>query len=185
MSKTKVVTRAGDGGETSLGRGVRVPKDAARVDAYGSIDEASAQLGVLRGLLAEDVATEARLRAIQVDLFNLCADLHMPGEEGAAFRVDDAPLRRIEAELDEMNDALPRLANFILAGGTQAAAHAHLARTVVRRAERRTVALARQEEVNPEVLRYLNRLSDYLFVLARRLNDNGAQDDVWAPRGVR
>jgi len=185
MRRTKVVTRAGDGGETSFGRGVRIPKDAPRVEACGAVDEASAQLGVLRTMLAGDTAADAMLRAIQVDLFHVCADLHMPGEEGASLRIDDAPLQRIEAELEVMNDVMPRLANFILAGGTPAAAQAHLARTVARRAERRVVALARREEVNPEVLRYLNRLSDHLFVMSRRLNENGARDDLWAPRGVR
>ena len=189
MPTTRVVTRGGDGGETAIGRGVRVSKDAARVEAGGALDEASALLGVLRTTLEGDAEVDAMLRAIQVDLFHVCADLHMPDEFGAraaaAMRIDDAALRRIEGELEAMNAAMPRLANFILAGGTRAAALAHLARTVTRRAERRVVALARHEAVNPEVVRYLNRLSDYLFVLARRLNGNGAGDDLWAPRGVR
>ncbi len=189
MQTTRVVTRGGDGGETALGRGVRVPKDAARIEACGAVDEASALLGVLRTTLEGDAEVDAMLRAIQVDLFHVCADLHMPDDAGVgaavALRIDDGALRRIEAELDAMNEAMPRLANFILAGGTRAAALAHLARTVTRRAERRVVALARREAVNLELLRYLNRLSDYLFVLARRLNGNGADDDRWAPRGVR
>ncbi|MFC7335410.1 cob(I)yrinic acid a,c-diamide adenosyltransferase [Rhodocista pekingensis] len=185
MSKTKVVTRTGDGGETSLGRGVRVPKCSDRVEAYGSVDEVGAMIGVLRSMLEDNAAVDARLRAIQIDLYNICADLHMPGESGAALRIDGSGLERIEAELEAMNEGLPRLANFVLAGGTRAAAFAHLTRTVTRRAERRVVALARAEEVNPEVLRYMNRLSDYLFILARTLNENGAKDDLWAPRGVR
>lgn len=182
---TRVVTRGGDQGETSLGRGVRVPKSALRVEAYGTVDEANAVIGELRTLAGDDTELADMLRRIQVDLFDIGADLHMPGEHGAAFRITDAPMQRLEQELDQMNHHLPRLANFILPGGTPAAAKAHLARTVVRRAERRTVALAREDEVNPEVLRYLNRLSDFLFVASRRLNDNGVHDDVWAPRGVR
>jgi cob(I)alamin adenosyltransferase len=182
---TRVVTRGGDTGETSLGRGARVPKNNARVEAYGTVDEVSALLGVLRTTLDGDAAADAMLRAIQIDLFHLCADLHLAGEAGAHLRITDTALLRIESELDALNEAMPRLANFILSGGTRQAAFAHLARTVTRRAERRVVTLAQTEDVNPEVLRYLNRLSDYLFVLARRLNNNGAGDDLWAPGGVR
>jgi len=125
------------------------------------------------------------LRRVQVDLFHICADLHEAGDRDPALRVTDAPLLRIEQELAAMNATLPHLANFILAGGTEAAALAHLARTVARRAERRVVTLARTAPVNPEIIRYLNRLSDFLFVLARRLNGNGGGDDLWAPRGAR
>jgi cob(I)alamin adenosyltransferase len=175
----RVVTRGGDGGETSLGDGSRVPKDAARVEAFGTVDEANAAIGLLRlHVQGEDDATLAR---IQNDLFDAGADLCVPGTEGERLRLTDAPVLRLEAEVAAMNEALPPLTSFILPGGTAAAAHAHLARTVARRAERRVVALSRVEEVNPAVIRYLNRLSDHLFVLGRRLNDNAAADVLWVP----
>ncbi|CAH2604000.1 Cobalamin adenosyltransferase [Rhodovastum atsumiense] len=182
---TRVVTRRGDGGETSVGGGARVPKDAARVEACGAIDELGTILGMLRAGATEDAEVAAMLRRVQVDLFHVCADLHGVAGQDAALAVTEAPLLRIEQELAAMDAAMPRLANFILAGGTQAAALAHFARAVARRAERRVVSLAHAEPVNPEILRYLNRLSDFLFVLARRLNDNGNGDDLWAPRGIR
>ncbi len=182
---TRVVTRGGDQGETAMGMGVRVPKDAMRVEAYGTVDEANAAIGELRALVTDDPELSDWLRQIQVDLFNIGADLHIPGDAGASLRITADPMERLERELDTMNRLQPRLANFVLPTGSPAAAKAHGARTVVRRAERRVVTLARTEEVNPEVLRYLNRLSDFLFVAARRLNDNGSKDDLWAPRGVR
>ena len=179
---TRVVTRGGDTGETALGRGVRVAKSDARVEAYGTIDEASSVLGVVRALAAGDAELDAMLRQVQVDLFNISADLHMPGEQGAHLRFPEEPVQRIEGELDAMNAELPELKNFLLPGGSQAAAQAHVARTLVRRAERRAVTLNGQEAINPAILSYLNRLADFLFVVARRLNDNGARDEVWAPR---
>ncbi|WP_051631337.1 cob(I)yrinic acid a,c-diamide adenosyltransferase [Afifella pfennigii] len=182
---TRVVTRGGDKGETSLGRGVRVSKSDKRVEAYGTIDEASAQIGLVRSIAGEDVELCEMLRNVQIDLFNLAADLHMPGEHGEHLRVGDEPLQRLEAELEAMNAALPRITNFVLAGGTVAAAHAHVARTTIRRAERRVVALSLEEEVNPNVLVYINRLADFMFIASRRLNGNGATDDVWAPRAKR
>lgn len=182
---TRVVTRGGDQGETAMGMGVRVRKDALRVEAYGTVDEANAVIGELRALVTDDAELSDMLREIQVDLFNVGADLHIPGEAGAKLRIGDEPMQRLERQLDAMNALQPRLANFVLPTGSLAAAKAHVARTVTRRAERRVVSLAQTEEVNPEVLRYLNRLSDFLFVAARRLNDNGAKDDLWAPRGVR
>jgi cob(I)alamin adenosyltransferase len=178
---TKVVTRLGDGGETGLGNGQRVPKDAGTIESVGEIDELSAVLGVLRtSVLSDDPEAEAMLRRIQIDLFHIAAELHH-----AVAGVTDDPLSRLEAELDEMNGKLSRLANFILPGGARIAAEAHVARAVARRAERRVVALSRAETVNPAILRYMNRLSDFLFVLARRLNARTGEDDVYAPRGLR
>lgn len=179
----RVVTRGGDGGETSLGDGTRVAKDALRVEAYGEVDEANAALGMLR-LHCEGEA-DAMLARIQNDLFDVGADLCVPGAAGERLRLTDAPSLRLEAEVAAMNAGLPALKSFVLPGGTAGAAHAHLARTLVRRAERRVVALSHVEEVNPAVVRYLNRLSDHLFVLGRVLNGNGANDVMWVPGANR
>ena len=179
----RIVTRGGDGGQTSLGDGTRVPKDALRVDAYGTVDEANAAIGLLRLHTAGDAEADAMLARIQNDLFDVGADLCVPGEMGERLRVTDAPSLRMEAEVKAMNEALAPLTSFILPGGTPAAAHAHLGRTVVRRAERLVVRLAREEEVNPAVIRLLNRLSDHLFVLGRRLNPGG--DVQWTPGANR
>lgn len=180
-----ITTRGGDAGETSLGDGARVRKDALRVDAYGTVDEANAAIGVLRLHAGEDAEADAMLARIQNDLFDIGADLCVPGEAGARLRVADTQSARLEAELAEMNGQMPALKSFVLPGGTAGAAAAHVARTVTRRAERLVVALAAEEEVNPAVIRYLNRLSDHLFVLARRLNGNGAGDVLWVPGATR
>lgn len=180
-----ITTRGGDAGETSLGDGARVRKDALRVDAYGTVDEANAAIGVLRLHTGEDAVADAMLARIQNDLFDIGADLCVPGEAGARLRVADTQSARLEAELAEMNGQMPALKSFALPGGTAGAAAAHVARTVTRRAERLVVALAAAEEVNPAVIRYLNRLSDHLFVLARRLNGNGAGDVLWVPGATR
>jgi cob(I)alamin adenosyltransferase len=180
-----IMTRGGDGGETSLGDGARVRKDALRVEAYGTVDEANAAIGVLRLHAQKDAEADAMLARIQNDLFDIGADLCVPGEAGARLRVADTQSARLEAELAEMNAAMPALKSFVLPGGTVGAAAAHVARTVTRRAERLVVALAAAEEVNPAVIRYLNRLSDHLFVLARRLNGNGAGDVLWVPGATR
>lgn len=180
-----ITTRGGDAGETSLGDGARVRKDALRVDAYGTVDEANAAIGVLRLHTGEDAEADAMLARIQNDLFDIGADLCVPGEAGARLRVADTQSARLEAELAEMNGQMPALKSFVLPGGTAGAAAAHVARTVTRRAERLVVALAAEEEVNPAVIRYLNRLSDHLFVLARRLNGNGAGDVLWVPGATR
>ena len=180
-----ITTRGGDAGETSLGDGARVRKDALRVEAYGTVDEANAAIGVLRLHTGEDAEADAMLARIQNDLFDIGADLCVPGEAGARLRVADTQSARLEAELAEMNGQMPALKSFVLPGGTAAAAAAHVARTVTRRAERLVVALAAEEEVNPAVIRYLNRLSDHLFVLARRLNGNGAGDVLWVPGATR
>ena len=180
-----IMTRGGDGGETSLGDGARVRKDALRVEAYGTVDEANAAIGVLRLHAQEDAEADAMLARIQNDLFDIGADLCVPGEAGARLRVADTQSARLEAELAAMNGQMPALKSFVLPGGAPGAAAAHVARTVVRRAERLVVALAAEEEVNPAVIRYLNRLSDHLFVLARRLNGNGAGDVLWVPGATR
>ena len=179
----RVVTKGGDGGQTSLGDGTRVPKDALRVEAYGTVDEANAAIGVLR--LHATPAADAMLARIQNDLFDVGSDLCVPGEAGARLRVTGAPAARLEAEVAVMTSALPPLTSFILPGGTPAAAYAHVARTVVRRAERRVVSLSQAEPVNPAVLRLLNRLSDHLFVLGRVLNDDGRADVQWVPGANR
>lgn len=179
----RVVTRGGDGGETSLGNGVRLRKDAARIAAIGAVDEANAAIGVLRLATRDAPAADAMLARIQNDLFDVGADLSVPGEGGDRLRLTDAPIARLEAEVEAMNAALPKLTSFILPGGTAGAAHAHMARTIARRAEREVVRLAAKETVNPALIRYLNRLSDHLFVLTRVLNGNGAGDVLWVPGG--
>ncbi len=177
----RVVTRGGDAGETSLGDGTRVPKDALRVEAYGTVDEANAAIGLLRLHASGD--TDAMLARIQNDLFDVGADLCVPGAAGDRLRITDAPSVRLEAEIVAMNAKLAPLTSFVLPGGTPAAAHAHLARTVVRRAERLVVHLAREDAVNPAVVRLLNRMSDHLFVLGRVLNPGG--DVQWTPGANR
>ena len=174
----RVVTRGGDRGETSLGDGTRTSKDAVRVEAYGTVDEANAAVGALRGLIAEPQVDVMLLR-IQNGLFDIGGDLCLPGVAGGRYRVDDALLRLLDADTKRLAALQPPLDSFVLPGGTAAAAQAHVVRTVVRRAERRVVTLAAAEAVNPEVLRTLNRLSDYMFVLARHLNDDGRQDLLW------
>ncbi len=179
----RVITKGGDRGETSLGDGTRVAKDSLRVEAIGTVDEANAAIGLLR--LHANAAADAMLARIQHNLFDIGADLCVPGEGGARLRVDGTIADRLEAEVVEMNATLSPLTSFVLPGGTPAAAHAHLARTVVRRAERAVVRLAAAEDVNPAVIRALNRLSDHLFVLGRRLNGNGAGDVLWEQGGGR
>ena len=183
---TRIYTRGGDAGETSLGDGSRVPKQALRVEAYGTVDEANAAIGLARLCVESgaDPDTDAMLGRIQNDLFDLGADLCTP-EDGrraaGALRIVAAQVERLEREIDGMNAALRPLDSFILPGGTPTAAQLHVARTVVRRAERLVCALAAEERVNPEAVKYLNRLSDHLFVLGRRVNDNGARDVLWQP----
>ena len=168
-----------------LGDGTRVDKDDLRVEAYGTVDEANATIGLLRLHTVGDAEGDAMLARIQNDLFDVGADLCVPGEAGARLRVSEAPSGRLEAEIAAMNAALPALSSFVLPGGTPGAAYAHLARTVVRRAERLVVRLARSGPgaVNPAVLLLLNRLSDHLFVLGRRLNPGG--DVMWVPGANR
>jgi cob(I)alamin adenosyltransferase len=176
----RVVTRGGDSGQTSLGDGTRVAKDHRRVEAYGTVDEANAALGLLRLHTAHDAVADAMLARLQNDLFDIGADLCVPGEAGDRLRVPASMAERLEAEVADINAGLPPLTSFVLPGGTPAAAHAHLARVMVRRAERRVVKLAQGEVVNPEIVRALNRMSDLLFVLGRRLNQG---DVLWVPGG--
>ena len=183
---TRIYTRGGDRGETSLGDGSRVAKHALRVAAYGTVDEANAAIGIARLHAAGEA--DAMLGRIQNDLFDLGADLCTP-EEGrraaGALRIVASQVARLEAEIDAMNRALAPLDSFVLPGGSAAAAHLHLARTVVRRAERLVSELALAEKLNFEALKYLNRLSDHLFVLSRHLNDDGARDVLWRPGANR
>lgn len=178
----RVVTRGGDTGETSLGDGTRISKAAPRIEALGAVDEANASIGVLRTHTRDRPGEDAMLARVQNDLFDVGADLCVPGTGGDRLRVTDAATGRLEAEVDAMNAGLPALTSFILPGGTDAAAFAHMARVAVRRAER---AVAAAEDVNPVVRRYLNRLSDHLFVLARALNGNAAADVLWVPGANR
>jgi len=183
---TRIYTRGGDGGETSLGSGERVAKHAPRVEAFGTVDEAGAAIGLAR--LHTTGEADAMLGRVQNDLFDLGADLCAPADGGrgkGALRITDAQVERLEREIDALNARLNPLDSFILAGGTPAAAHLHFARTVVRRAERLITRLAAAEAVNPAALRYVNRLSDHLFVLARHLNDDGRADVLWRPGANR
>ena len=188
---TRIYTRGGDKGETSLGDGTRVPKQSLRVAAFGTVDEANAAIGLAR--LHTDGEADEMLARIQNDLFDLGADLctleegrRAPRDQSpGALRIVAAQVARLEREIDQMNAALRPLDSFILPGGSAAAAHLHLARTVTRRAERLVCALAAAEKVNPEAVKYLNRLSDHLFVLGRRVNDNGERDVLWQPGATR
>ena len=180
----RIYTRTGDDGTTGLGDGARLPKHHPRIASYGTIDELSSVIGLA---LAHGLAGEVRewLLAVQNDLFDLGADLCMPGKDGDRLRVTEAYTKRLEGWLDQVLEHQEPLKSFILPGGTPAAAWLHLARTVCRRAERGvTELMAREDEagrVNAEVLRYLNRLSDLLFVLARDANDGGRGDVLWKP----
>ncbi len=193
---TRIYTRGGDKGKTSLGGGRRVAKHDPRVAAYGTVDEANAVIGIARLQTRDDPATDAMLARIQNDLFDLGADLCTPEDpatdragadeaKGTALRIVDAQVERLEHEIDAMNKDLAPLSSFILPGGSAAAAQLHLARTVVRRAEREMTALAESDTVNPAAIRYANRLSDHLFVLARALNDGGRADVLWVPGAHR
>jgi cob(I)alamin adenosyltransferase len=183
---TRIYTRGGDAGETSLGDGRRVAKHDARVAAYGTVDEANAAIGIAR--LHLDGEAEAMLARIQNDLFDLGADLCTP-EAGrkaeGALRIVAAQVERLEQEIDALNAELAPLESFVLPGGSAGAAYLHLARTIARRAEREATALAAIEPVNPEAIKYLNRLSDHLFVLSRHVNDRGARDVLWRPGATR
>ena len=184
----KIYTKTGDAGTTALGSGERVPKHALRIAAYGTVDETNAALGMARIHLGpEHAALDASLALIQNDLFDLGADLCVPdrGQKLAhePLRVSEAQVRRLEREIDEMNGELKPLRSFVLPGGSPAAAALHVARTVCRRAERLIVELAAApgETVGAEALKYVNRLSDYLFVASRYANDRGANDVLWLP----
>lgn len=186
---TKIYTRGGDKGETSLGDGARVKKYDPRVSAYGTIDEANAAIGVARLHTAGDADADAMLSRIQNDLFDLGADLCTPSTadeaQGAALRIVQAQVDRLEREIDAMNAHLAPLTSFVLPGGAPSAALLHVARTIVRRAERDIAALADHETINPLALHYANRLSDHLFVLSRHLNARATGDVLWVPGANR
>lgn len=184
----KIYTRTGDDGTTGLGTGERIPKDARRIEAYGTVDETNATIGLVRVALAGGhPGLDDKLQRIQNDLFDLGADLCVPdrGEKPAyqPIRISDAQVERLEAEIDEMNAELKPLKSFVLPGGSGAAAALHLARTVCRRAEREMVRLAAEpnEPVSEAAMKYINRLSDFLFVASRYVNDRGRSDVLWVP----
>jgi len=175
----KIYTRTGDGGDTSLVDGRRVAKHSRRPAAFGEVDEANSVIGLARLHTSDDA--DEMLGRIQNDLFDLGADLATPEGDSPALRITGDQVTRLETEIDDMNSSLKPLKSFILPGGNEAAAWLHLARTVVRRAERRMTELATEEVVNDTAMKYVNRLSDHLFVLARILNDGGKTDILWRP----
>jgi len=185
----RIYTRTGDDGTTALGSGERRPKYDLRIAAYGTVDELNACIGIARLHAAGEAAVDAMLARIQNDLFDLGADLCTPedgkgkGPGGARLAVTDAQVTRLEQEIDALNAELSPLRSFVLPGGTPAAAYLHLARTVCRRGERLMVELARRpgEPVSTDALKYVNRLSDFLFVASRFLNHKGASDVLWVP----
>jgi cob(I)alamin adenosyltransferase len=184
---TRIYTRTGDKGQTRLASGENVDKFDPRVEAYGDVDETNACLGLARLHTADDSVLDAMLARAQNELFDLGADLATPGDAAGALRVLDSQVKRLEREIDQLNADLGALTSFVLPGGSAAAAALHLARTVCRRAERRAVALAAQDGVklNPAALKYLNRLSDLLFVASRWANTKGKADVLWSPGGTR
>jgi len=184
----KIVTKAGDGGLTRLATGEQVPKSNPRVEAYGAVDEANSAIGLARLHTAADLMLDAILARLQNDLFDLGADLATPESEDLKFeplRIQEQQTLRLEIEIDDLNAQLTALTSFILPGGTPAAAHLHVARATMRRAERAVVALSAAETISPEAIRYANRASDLLFVAARWANDKGARDVLWAPGATR
>ncbi len=186
----RIYTRAGDAGSTMLGNGEYRKKYDLRVDAYGTVDEVTAAIGVARLHTGDSPLVDAMLARIQNDLFDLAADLCSPdkgkGPGGERLAVNAQQVTRLEGEIDTLNAELAPLRTFVLAGGTPAAAYLHLARTTCRRAERVIVELKDSgEEVSPEVMSYINRLSDFLFVASRYANDKGARDVLWVPGANR
>ncbi len=189
---TKIYTRGGDKGKTSLAAGGRVAKHDLRVAAYGTVDEANAAIGLVRLHTSDDSAVDHMLGRIQNDLFDLGADLATPpdaddkaDDKKERLRITEGQVAHLESEIDAMNEKLSELASFILPGGTAGAATLHMARTIVRRAERDMTALAEVADVGAAALKYINRLSDHLFVTARRMNDGGKADVLWQPGANR
>jgi cob(I)alamin adenosyltransferase len=191
VTLNRIYTRTGDKGKTRLATGEPLAKHHPRVEAYGSVDELNAQVGVCRLHAGEDRWLEAVLARVQNELFDLGADLSTPHRDEKpdfpALRILESQVTRLEQDIDEVNTALAPLTSFVLPAGTPLAAHLHVARTVCRRAERQAVHLADTEGeiVSPEAVKYLNRLSDLLFVAARRANANGAGDVLWKPGATR
>jgi cob(I)alamin adenosyltransferase len=181
---TRIYTRGGDGGETSLGDGTRVSKLDERIAAFGTVDELNAVLGLVAAGPCPDLVREVVAR-VQNELFDVGADLSVPFEREGRLRVTQALVDRLESECDSFNAGLPELRSFVLPGGSEAAALLHLARTVCRRAEREAIVAAQAHAVDPLVLVYLNRLSDLLFILARFANDaDGHPEPLWKPGGA-
>ena len=184
----RIYTRTGDDGTTGLVSGARVAKHSLRIAAIGEVDEANSAIGLAAAAIAQD-SLGTVLQRIQNDLFDLGADLATPGDDftpaDTALRVVPGQVAWLEREIDDLNERLEPLTSFVLPGGSMAAAQTHLARAVTRRAERAVIALAEAEPVNPAARAYLNRLSDYLFVLARVLNDEGRTDVTWEPGASR
>ena len=186
----RIYTRTGDEGSTMLGNGEYRKKYDLRVSAYGTVDEVTAAIGIARLHTGDAPTVDAMLARIQNDLFDLAADLCSPdkgkGPGGARLAVNAAQVKRLEDEIDTLNAELAPLRTFVLAGGSPAAAYLHLARTICRRAERGIVELKDSgESVSAEVMSYINRLSDFLFVASRYLNDKGARDVLWVPGANR
>jgi cob(I)alamin adenosyltransferase len=182
VTLSKIYTKTGDLGETGLGDGSRISKASLRVAAIGAVDEANSAIGIAR-LDAED-EMDAMLARVQNDLFDLGADLCAPEDGRKAegrLRMSGAQVERLEREIDAMNATLSPLTSFVLPGGTALAAHLHLARAIARRAETAIVELSAKEQINPDTLRYANRLSDHLFVMARTANSDGMGDVLWMP----
>jgi len=182
----KIYTKTGDLGETGLGDGSRISKASLRITAIGAVDETNCAIGIAR--LDTEGDMDAMLSRIQNDLFDLGADLCSPEDGRKAegrLRISAAQVERLEREIDTMNEKLAPLTSFVLPGGTALAAHLHLARAIARRAEAAMVALAAEEKINEAALRYANRLSDHLFVMARTANDGGMGDVLWIPGGNR
>ncbi len=186
VTLNRIYTKTGDKGETALGDGTRIAKHSLRIAAYGTVDESNAAIGLARLHTSGDL--DAMLARIQNDLFDLGADLCVPETARRTedrLRVSDTQVERLEREIDSMNEQLSPLTSFVLPGGTPAAAHLHLARVVVRRAERLIVELSQAETINPAAVRYANRLSDHLFVASRFANDKGKRDVLWSPGANR
>ena len=189
VNLTRIYTRTGDAGETRLGDNSTTSKTDPRLAAYGEVDEANSAIGVALVHLPAESEAAAMLGRVQNELFDLGADLATPGEDfaptGMALRIVQGQIDRLEGEIDAMNATLSPLTSFILPGGEPAAAHLHLARAIVRRAERAAVAAGAGARLNPLALTYLNRLSDHLFTLCRVINGGGARDILWTPGATR
>jgi cob(I)alamin adenosyltransferase len=185
----RIYTRTGDAGTTRLASGAPVSKANPRVEAYGGVDETNATIGLARLATKDDPTLDPILARVQNELFDLGADLATPPTEGEAerprLRILDVQIERLESEIDVLNGRMADLTSFVLPGGSPAAAYLHLARTVCRRAERACVTLAGREDVSPASMKYLNRLSDLLFVAARFANDEGRGDVLWTPGATR
>ncbi|MEI8295284.1 MAG: cob(I)yrinic acid a,c-diamide adenosyltransferase [Alphaproteobacteria bacterium] len=178
---SKIVTKGGDKGKTSLGDGKRIFKSDVRIAAIGTVDEANSFIGLARQSVSGPV--DELLASIQNDLFDVGADLCMPDLKEKALRVGDKHIKALETHIEHFNASLLPIRSFVLPGGSAASASMHVARTVVRRAERDVVALQIKTPINPLVTQYLNRLSDLLFILGRYLNDKGKNDNLWVPAG--